>query len=182
MVLMGVMSSEGQKRGGNAAFKGGITGQTTPLENTKSSITDNSPILLRPVAAGEHSWPEDAFIYNGHHFYNFQNPKTWKEARRDCMEMGGHLAILDNNIPTKKMLMSKQCNGWVGYSKFFAKLGLTPFTVSAFDEAVSTRKVNKPLMRPYYDSDPRAGGFRAEPDLDSYGTPNVQGYICEWDR
>ena len=39
--------------------------------------------------------PADAFHYNGHHYYVFNNVvDTWEEAQRYCQNLGGHLATI----------------------------------------------------------------------------------------
>lgn len=48
--------------------------------------------------------PSDAFGYNGHHYYFYkENCETWEDAKAFCENLGGHLAIINNEEENTKL-------------------------------------------------------------------------------
>ena len=56
------------------------------------------PDYYPPVPTGGNvQIPADAFYYNGHHYYVFNNVvDTWEEAQLYCQKLGGYLAIISS--------------------------------------------------------------------------------------
>lgn len=44
----------------------------------------------------ERDIPSDAFYWNGHYYYIFENCDTWEEAEQFCESLGGHLATISS--------------------------------------------------------------------------------------
>lgn len=154
-------------------------------KNTNSVSNEEKSQVKEQVKS---KYPDDAFEWNGHHYYLYDNSSSWDNAEIYCEKIGGHLATItseEENNAVYGFLRSKGYeNAYFGFSDQSAEgtfLWITneevEYTNWASGEPNSENSSEDYAMFYYKYSE----GQWNDGD---FGGTTVNGgvmYICEWD-
>ncbi len=134
--------------------------------------------------------PADAFYYNGHHYYVFNNvADTWEDAQRYCKNRGGYLAIISDAAENRNvydmMLAYGYRNAYFGLTDLYEK---NIWCTADGERATYTNwsagepnncNGNEHYGMFYHGSQPYQWNDGNFSDVEGNGG---RAFICEWDK
>ena len=151
------------------------------LEQIESLIVKYfSKLKVRVGADGETTYPEDCTFYDGHLFKMYTEPKTWKDAKKACQAIGGHLAT--STSAEKNEFLASLADGATVW------LGGTDAQEEGNWKWVTGEEWSYTNWYPGNPDNAYAEGqhylvlnYKTKGKWDDSGAASTRGYICEFD-
>lgn len=154
------------------------------------NLLSENGFIISGFRGAETSVPNEAVEYNGHHYYLFSNMcETWEEAKTYCEDMGGYLAIINDDAENIFLYdLMKQAgheNAYFGLTDHETEGvwkcvdGSEPeYTNWSYGEPNNERGVEHYAM--FYYKSPE---YQWNDGDFNHGTTNDNAtFICEWDQ
>ena len=130
------------------------------------------------------SIPTDAYIYNGHSYYIFNNKSAWEQAQAYCESRGGHLAVINNEAENSSVFNYMKSKGYDS-----AYFGLSD---TAKEGTWTWSNGDSSTYRNFAGGEPNGGTYEnyamfywkftdGKWNNDDFGNENISAFICEWD-
>lgn len=154
-------------------------------------------------AAAKTRVPKDAFYYNGHYYYAYEEVMTWTQAKAACEKVGGHLSTItseaEQQAVTEYLLQNYSRSGyWLGGTDQEREGDWRWVTGEAWsyenwDELQPDNYISSTNVSPTGQNDEDYLGIaigdrnwaqngRWNDFADNYnGNDTALGYLCEWD-